>query len=101
MALWPLLALVLIPLFGGLLKTHVALWPLLALVLIPPSWWLTKNPRGLFDPFGIGLDPPFLEGLLEPQVALLAPFLWLYNIACYLFYWTVFDINCHRRYCDF
>jgi len=42
-----------------------------------------------------------LEGLLDPQVALLAPFLWLYNIACYSVYWTVFDINCHRRYCDF
>jgi len=50
---------ILIPLAGGLLKTHVALWPLLALVLIPPSWWLTKNPHGLFDPFSIGLDPPF------------------------------------------
>jgi hypothetical protein len=60
--------LVLNPPLGGLLKTHVALWPLLALVLIPPpSWWLTRNPRGLFDPFGIGLDPPFWKVYWTPK----------------------------------
>jgi hypothetical protein len=92
---------VLIPLCRWFIENPRGSWPLLALVWFPPSWWLTRNPRGLFDPFGISLDPPFLEGLLETHVALLAPFLWLYNIACYSFFWTVFDINCHRRYCDF
>ena len=91
---------VLIPLAGGLLKTHVALWPLLALVLIPPFGGLLKT-HVAFWPLWHRLGSPPFRGLLETHVALLAPFLWLYNIACYSFYWTVFDINCHRRYCDF
>ena len=66
-ALWPLLALVLIPLFGGLLKTHVALWPLLALVLIPLLGGLLKTHVALFDPLALAWIPLFKRFIGNPS----------------------------------